>query len=64
LTQDERLPFKEMDSAAAAHPSDANPALFHQVVSRIGAIDRLSLRQSGAFWTRTTFMLFEPESLS
>ena len=59
LTDDEKVLFKEMDSATASLPEDADQSQYHQVVSEIGAKYGLSRQQSVAFWTRTTFMVFE-----
>jgi hypothetical protein len=60
LTEDERILFKEMDSATASLPEGAELDEYHRVVSAVGAGHGLSRQQSIAFWTRTTFSMFEP----
>jgi hypothetical protein len=59
LTEVERILFKEMDSATASLPEGAELAEYHRVVPAVGAGHGLSRQQSIAFWTRTTFSIFE-----
>jgi hypothetical protein len=59
LNDDEKKLFKEMDTATGELPEDTDLEDYHRLVSEIGAKYGLSKEQSIAFWTRTTFMVFE-----
>lgn len=60
LTPNEQKLFKEMDKATAGIAEDSNLEAYYAAIVLIGAKYGLNRQQSIAFWTRTTFMLFEP----
>jgi hypothetical protein len=59
LTADEQRVFKVFDSATAKLPEDSDTSEYHRLVAELGEQFGLTPDQSIAFWTRTTFMLFE-----
>lgn len=62
LTAEERRLFKEIDSETAKLPPDADLSAYHAIAIRIGKRFGLGSRESVAFFTRTTFSQFEPET--
>ena len=50
---------KVFDSTTAKLPPDADLSDYHQIIAELGEQFGLTQEQSIAFWTRTTFMLFE-----
>jgi hypothetical protein len=58
-TKDEQTLFKEMDAAAVKLPKKSDLSEYHRVVAEIGSKYGLKPKQSIAFWTRTTLMIFE-----
>jgi hypothetical protein len=59
LTADEQRVIKVFDSATAKLAEDAELSEYHRAVAELGHQFGLTSEQSVAFWTRTTFMLFE-----
>jgi hypothetical protein len=59
LTADEQRVFKVFDSATAKLAKDAEQSEYHQTVAALGKQFGLTEEQSIAFWTRTTFSMFE-----
>ena len=59
LTADEQRVFKAFDSATAKLPEHSDISEYHRLVEELGKQSGLTPAQSVAFWTRTTFMLFE-----
>lgn len=59
LTLDEQRVVKVFDQAIAELPDDADVSACHQMVAAIGEQFDLTPEQSVAFWTRTTFSIFE-----
>jgi hypothetical protein len=59
LTEEERALFERMDSATSSLSPETDLTEYHRIVSAIGAAHGLTPQQSVAFWTRTTFMVFE-----
>ncbi len=60
MTADEQRVFKVFDAATAQIPRGADLSEYHQLVAELGEQFGLTPEQSITFWTRTTFMLFEP----
>jgi hypothetical protein len=60
LTADEKRVFGVFDKATAKLPKDTDLSDYHRVVVKLGEQFGLTPPESIAFWTRTTFMLFEP----
>jgi hypothetical protein len=60
LTADEQQVFRVFDAATAKLPKGADLSKYQQVVAELGEQFGLTPEQSIAFWTRTTFMMFEP----
>jgi len=59
LTDLERAIFMEMNSATLTLPEDSPLEKYHEAVVPIGAKHGLDAKQSIAFWTRSTFSIFE-----
>ncbi len=66
MTSDERTLFQQMDEAVASANNDddieADYAIVEAIVEAIGSDNGLTRNQAVAFWTRTTFSIFEPEA--
>lgn len=60
LTDEESSLFKKMDAAVVSLGQDIELEACHRAVIAIGKQHGLSEEQSIAFWTRTTFSMFEP----
>jgi len=60
MTSGERALFQEMDGAVASANNDDDIEADYAIVEAIGADHGLTRSQSIAFWTRTTFSIFEP----
>lgn len=60
LAVEERKLFKEIDSATANLAADADLSAYHKIAAEIGSRHGLTASQSIAFFTRTTFGVFEP----
>ena len=61
MTSDERTLFQQMDEAVASANNDDDIEADYAIVEAIGSDNGLTRSQSIAFWTRTTFSIFEPE---
>lgn len=61
MTYDERTLFQQMDEAVASASDDDDIEADYAIVEAIGSDNGLTRNQSVAFWTRTTFSIFEPE---
>ena len=61
LTSDERELFRQMDAAVAAADNKDDIGADYAIVETIGADHGLTRNQAIAFWTRTTFSMFEPD---
>lgn len=59
LTPDEHAMFLAFDSATSSLPENSPIIDYHRAAARVGATHGLSRWESVAFWTRTTFGLFE-----
>jgi hypothetical protein len=59
LTSDEQRVFRVLDALTGQLPGDAEQSAYHRTVAEAGAAFGLSPGQSVAFWTRTTFRVFE-----
>lgn len=59
LTPDEQQLFNLFDTAAGELPEDADLPEYHSIVAKLGQEFGLTPEQSIAFWTRTTFSMFE-----
>lgn len=59
LTDVERTIFMEMDSATAKLPEETTTEQYHATIIPIGKNHGLTPSQSIAFWTRSTFSIFE-----
>jgi hypothetical protein len=60
LTEAESNLFREMDRSTGEVPDAEDLGALHKAAHRVGSRLGLSGRQSVAFWTRATFMTFEP----
>jgi hypothetical protein len=63
MTDDENALFSELDAASAAVESDELDAIY-QVIVPLGAAHGLSANETIAFWTRSTFSMFEAPEFS
>ncbi len=59
LTPDEQKLFDLFDAAAGELPEGADLPEYHSIVAELGQEFGLKPEQSIAFWTRTTFSMFE-----
>ena len=59
LTADEQRLFKVFDKATTKLPKGTDLSEYHQTVAGLGEQFGLTPQQCIAFWTRTTFSMFE-----
>lgn len=63
MTSDERHLFREMDAAVSSVPTDELETIY-KVILPLGFKHGLKDNETIAFWTRSTFRLFEPPQYS
>ena len=60
LVEKEQSLFEEMDEATADTLENSELEVYYRVIVPIGLAHGLNKTQAIAFWTRTTFSMFEP----
>lgn len=60
LTAKEQTLFHEMDQATLRIAADSDLEAYYEIIIPVGERHGLNVQQAIAFWTRTTFCIFEP----